>query len=311
MINKIILFYQMDNYLVMEVFMDIRKLRIFREVAKQQSFTNAAKALYMTQPAISHAILELEKELNTPLFERFPKIILLTPAGEQFLIKVQQLLLLYDDIHKHKSTLDSSSTLRIGSSITIANDELCPLLKHVKDMYPDIHLQIEIASAASTMKKLEEHAIDMAFIEGSIVTDDIYSIPFSSYQIKAICSKEYAQEHSLNCLDDVLSQPLLLREKGSAIRDVLDSALVLKDRTVLPAWTSTNSSVLLKAALSGFGIAFLPDTMIHKKLQEGRLVVVELEDFNLQNINHLVYKKHKHLNAAMQSLIEYASIIHK
>lgn len=301
----------MDKYLVMEVFMDIRKLRIFKEVAKQQSFTNAAKAFYMTQPAISHAILELEKELHTPLFERFPKIVLLTPAGERFLIKVEQLLLLYDDLQEDVANLETSSILRIGSSITIANDDLCPLLNRLKYMYPDIKLQIEVASAASIIEKLEEHHIDMAFLEGSITTDDVCSIPFSSYQVKAICSKDYAQEHNMISLDDVLRQPLLLREKGSAIRDVLDSALVLKDRVAIPAWTSTNSSVLLQAALHGFGVAFLPNTMLHKKIQEERLVVLELEDFKLENINHLVYKKQKHLSAPMQTLLTLASTCSK
>ena len=76
--------------------MDIRRFRIFQAVAQEKSFTKAAQKLYMTQPAVSKAIHELEEELQLPLFERFPKKTIMTPVGEQFLQQVQQLLQLYD-----------------------------------------------------------------------------------------------------------------------------------------------------------------------------------------------------------------------
>lgn len=75
--------------------MDIRRFRIFQAVAQEKSFTKAAQKLYMTQPAVSKAIHELEEELQLPLFERFPKKTIMTPVGEQFLQQVQQLLQLY------------------------------------------------------------------------------------------------------------------------------------------------------------------------------------------------------------------------
>lgn len=78
--------------MVMEVDMDIRRFRIFQAVAQEKSFTKAAQKLYMTQPAVSKAIHELEEELQLPLFERFPKKTIMTPVGEQFLQQVQQLL---------------------------------------------------------------------------------------------------------------------------------------------------------------------------------------------------------------------------
>ena len=84
--------------MVMEVDMDIRRFRIFQAVAQEKSFTKAAQKLYMTQPAVSKAIHELEEELQLPLFERFPKKTIMTPVGEQFLQQVQQLLQLYDSM---------------------------------------------------------------------------------------------------------------------------------------------------------------------------------------------------------------------
>ena len=102
--------------------MDIRRFRIFQTVAEEKSFTRAAQKLFMTQPAVSKAIQELELELHLALFERFPKKTILTPEGEQFLDQVQQLLQLYDTMKQKAAILQESSVLRIGSSITIANE---------------------------------------------------------------------------------------------------------------------------------------------------------------------------------------------
>ena len=97
--------------------MDIRRFRIFQKAAEQQSFTKAAQSLYMTQPAVSKAIRELEEELQTPLFERFPKKAILTPEGQLFLKKVNALLTHYDDVLQHVAKIHSQYTLRDRKSV--------------------------------------------------------------------------------------------------------------------------------------------------------------------------------------------------
>lgn len=286
--------------------MDIRKLKIFIEVVKEESFTKAAKQLYMTQPAISKAILELEQEANTLLFERFPKKITLTPAGKNLLLKAKRLVTLHDELQNELSHLEKDATLRIGSSITIANEMLTSLIKQLQNKFNDLHIEIEIAIVPTILQKLELNEIDIAFVEGVIEETNLVSIPFSSYRIFPVCSKHYYQKHSIQTLADLTTHPLLLREKGSAIRDVIDSTLLLNDYKVTPAWTSTNSNALLQAALNDFGIAFLPENMIYKKIKEGKLKQIKIKNLKLENINHLVYKQQKHLNTQLQYLIQIA-----
>ena len=80
--------------------MDIRKLHIFQTAAQMKSFTKAAAALYMTQPAVSKAISELEREAGTLLFERYPKQVVLTPTGRLLLDKSEALLELYREVEQ-------------------------------------------------------------------------------------------------------------------------------------------------------------------------------------------------------------------
>ncbi len=289
--------------------MDIRRFRIFQKAAEQQSFTKAAQSLYMTQPAVSKAIRELEEELQTPLFERFPKKAILTPEGQLFLKKVNALLTHYDDVLQHVAKIHSQYTLRIGSSITIANDFLTTILKDLKKAYPSLSMQVEIASSSAILDKLVQQQLDIAFVEGMIDQDAFICLLFSTYHIKAVAHPEVLQKQSITSLSDIAKFPLLLREEGSAIRDVVESCFLLYDIPLHPAWTSTNSTALLKAATKGFGITFLPEKMVTKKLKNHTLEEVQLAELQLMNRNHIVYLKHKHVNDAMHTLIKLANTI--
>lgn len=287
--------------------MDIRRFRIFQKVAETKSFTKAAQQLYMSQPAVSKAINELEEELQTPLFERFPKKTILTPEGTVFLTKVTSLLAHYDAVLDHVIDIHTQYTLRIGSSITIANESLSLLIQKLSTTYPTLHIQVEVASSSAILDMLLMQKLDIAFVEGIIPDPAFICIPFSTYQIKAVASPSFVQNHPVTSLADIAKLPLLLREEGSAIRDVVESCFLLRDLPVHPTWTSTNSSALLKAAVHGFGVAFLPEKMVMKKLKEHTLMEIQLHDIVLENSNHIVYLKHKHLNEGMENLIAFAT----
>lgn len=291
--------------------MDIRRFRIFQKAAELKSFTKAANALYMTQPAVSKAIMELEEELKTPLFERFPKKVVLTPEGTAFLERVNGLLTHYDDVLTQARHMKEAACLKIGSSITVGNDTLPSMMQALKKQFPDLQIQVDIASSAQIMDKIKRQELDIAFVEGVISQEDIICVPVSTYQILPVASPTFLKEHAIHNVLELSLQPLLLREEGSAIRSVVDSAFLLHDTHVNPCWTSTNSTVLLKAAVEGFGVAFLPEKMIHKKQQQKRLQRIVLEGFELENVNHIVYLKHKHLNTPMKSLIDIAKTINK
>lgn len=276
--------------------MDIRKLRIFMTAAQCKSFTRAAEELFMTQPAVSKAVHELEKEAGTPLFERYPKQVVLTPAGKILFEKSRSLLAQYRKLEQELPKLDGQSRLSIGSSITIANDRLPKLLLSLGCRFPGVKLQVEVASAAAILEKLNEDRLDAALLEGTVSADWADSRPFSSYTIHAVCAPSFAENHPVHSLSDFTRLPLLMREPGSAIRDKTDSFFLLHDLPLAPCFISTNSNALLQAALQGLGIAFLPQNMIQKKLSSRLLTELCVPGLFLENQNYFVCKKQKHLN---------------
>lgn len=282
--------------------MNLRQLKIYVSVCNHRSFTSAAKALYMTQPAISHVIHDLELEVGTALLERAPKNINLTPAGSILFEKAKHLLSVYEDLEKDISNLNELAPLRIGSCITVAHTFLIQLIESMNETYPDLTIPVTIASASIILEKLEKNEIDLAFIEGAFPQEKFNSIKLDSYKIIPVCSPSFIPFNNLS-IQEFIKQPLLLREKGSAIRDVFDSELFLHNIEIQPLWTSSNSNALMKAAIKGMGIALLPENMILDKVEQGLLKRLDIDEIELKNQNHLIYNKYKQLNKSMNDLI--------
>lgn len=288
--------------------MTIRHIRIFQIVCKENSISKAAKMLYMTQPAVSHVIRELELELTFPLFDRIHKRIHLTKAGELFLQKVNHVLLLFDDLEASSPYLDKFVPLSIGSSITFANFCLPPILKDFEALYPDIKCYIEVCSAKSVTNLLLQNQLDIGLIEGVIEAEELIKTPFSSYNLAAYSAPFHplAKIKSIS-LETLSNEKLLLREKGSAIRDTFDSILTVFSLTAKPSWVSVNSSALIEAARFGLGITIMPDILVKKQIRKGELVPLDVKELNLRNNSYIVYHKNKHITSSMEYFIEFIS----
>ncbi|MFV0393991.1 MAG: LysR family transcriptional regulator [Coprobacillaceae bacterium] len=277
--------------------MNIRHLEIFIVVCKEQSFTKAARYLFITQPAVSHAISELEKYTNTVLFERFPKQVLLTPAGQNLLEKANHLLQIYNDLKIEATHLEENSTLRIGSSITIANSLLPSILKTFEKKSKNKYT-IEIASATTILQKLQNNELDFGLVEGTIPSS-FYHYSFYKHDVIIVCHNAYPIADVVT-LDELIKHPLLLREKGSAIREIFDSILVLHDIRISPSWTSTNSSALLEATRHQFGIAILPENIATSALKNKSLKEITIKDIHMKNTCYYVHTSTKLVTPSMK-----------
>ena len=286
--------------------MNIRQLIIFRTVCQEKQFTRAGEKLYMTQPAVSRAIRELEEELGCPLFERMGRKIYITGAGQIFLEKTERLLDAYQQLTAPGAFSEDKGPVRIGSSITIANFQLPVILKRFGEEWPQVPVEVTVERAADIERRLLSNAIDLAMMEGVVHHPELKKTALSVYPIAVVCAPEHplSQEKKPVSLDRFLSQRLLLREPGSAVRDTLDSALILHHASVEPYWVSVNSQTLIRAAAEGLGVAVLPRILMEDWLTQGRLCEISVEGLQLENTNYLVIHPEKHLTGPMKRLTE-------
>ena len=244
--------------------MTIRQWKVFRAVVEQGSVTRAAKVLYMSQPAVSHVVSEMEQQLGYTLLDRIGRHCRVNGRGMQLYHKLVPILEAIEDLEQSTADLEKQAPLRIGSSITIANMWLPSLITQFRRQCPKTPVQVQVDRA------------------------------------KEIVRKVLANEVETLKLDQLGDQAWLLREPGSAIRDSLDSALRLRQIQVKPAWESVNSQVLKQAALAGLGIALLPRQMVRSPLAAGELTEVKIEGIELENQNWMIYHRDKFESEAIR-----------
>ncbi|KLE16600.1 LysR family transcriptional regulator [Clostridium sp. C8] len=284
--------------------MKIRHLRIFKTVCEEESVTKASEKLFMTQPAVSHAISELEDYLGVSLFDRISRKVYLNETGKLFLTKVTKLLDLYDDLDKNIKELEDNAVIKIGSCITIANFILPTIIGKFQGVCKSTPTKIIVDNARSIENMLCKNEIDLGLIEGVVYNEELERIPFSYYELVVACSNKhkFAKEKPIT-LSELVKEKLLLREKGSSIRDIFDSAMLLHDIRVNPSWTSVNSQVLIEAAKENLGITVLPRVLVENEINLGNLVEIKVNELNLSNINHIVFYKGKVQTNSFKELI--------
>ena len=285
--------------------MNLRHLRIFKTVCEEESITKASEKLFMTQPAVSHAINELECYLGICLFDRISRRLYLNETGKLFLGKAIKLLDLYDDLEQNSKELEDNATIKIGSSITIANFILPKAIANFETVCKNTPTKVIIDNARNIENMLLKNEIDLGLIEGVIYKEELIKIPFSNYGLAVLCSPEhkFVLEKSVD-VNTLIKERLLLREEGSAIRDVFDSALLLHNITVNPEWTSVNSQALIHAVKQNLGISVLPKILVENELSSGELFEVKVNDFELISVNHIVFHKDKIQTKNYKTLIE-------
>lgn len=284
--------------------MTLRHLMILKAIAETGSFTKAASALYITQSAVSHAVKELEEQAKTPLFDRMSKRIYLTESGRLFLEESLPILAAFERLESRMDNLTEQAPLHLVSSITIASYWLPGLLREFQKKWGELPVHVEVVRAASAIETLREGKADMALIEGALPEGPFESLPFASYSMGVFCAPGYGGLcGGTMSLERFCRERLLLREKGSAIRDALDSALYLAGYTAYPSWCSVNSGALIEAAKAGLGLTVLPEILVRDALKKGELVTVEVGGLSLKNEMLAVWHREKHRSAPLSDFL--------
>lgn len=284
--------------------MVIRHLEILEAIAETGTFTGAAKKLYITQSAVSHAVAELEKQTETALFERLPKGVSLTPCGSSLLEESRSILTACRNLDRRMKHLEENTPINMVSSITIASFLLPEILRKLKTSFPELQFSVRVASANTAIDILQRGNADIAFWEGTSPKGNFQSVVLGSYHLCAACAPDFDLSAERISLEQLCRCPLLLREQGSAIRDTFDNTLALAGLKAEPIWESVNSFTLIKAAEAGLGIAILPEKLLLDSLLLNKLRLIHLEKIKMENQMLALFHKEKYITKPFQILID-------
>lgn len=203
--------------------MDFR-LKVFHSVACNLSFTKASRELFISQPAISKHIHELEVQYKTPLFERTGSQIRLTRAGELLFSHTHSLLASYRQLDFEMNLLTNNflGDLHLGASTTISQYVLPPVLALFIKMFPDIHVSVLNGNSRDIELALRDGKITLGLVEGTTRQNTMHYIPFMKDELVVVThvGSKLAAYDELT-LEQLCALPVVLRENGSGTLEVL------------------------------------------------------------------------------------------
>jgi len=288
-----------------------RRLQVFHAVAKQMSFTKAAEVLFMTQPAVTFQIKQLEEHFNTRLFERGHGKISLTPAGEVVLEYAERILSLSAELETRLREMTGrlSGPLLIGASMTIAEFLLPRVLGQFKSQYPDVQAKLTVANSEAIESRVAEHTLDIGLIEATSHHNSLVTEVFCEDELQVVVAPGHplAKEKALTP-QQLKEHPFIIRETGSGTRQYTD--LYFKNAGMstsdLKIVMELGSSESVKGVVStGLGYSILSRLTVAKELKLGELVAVPLQP-RLQRSLSLIYPKERFRSRLINTFIEFA-----
>ncbi|MGE5493177.1 MAG: LysR substrate-binding domain-containing protein [Actinomycetota bacterium] len=288
-----------------------RRLQVFHAVAKNLSFTKAADVLFMTQPAVTFQIKQLEEQFNTRLFERGHARISLTPAGELVLQYAEKILALTDEMETRLSEMtgEMRGPLLVGASTTIAEFMLPRVLGEFNALYPQVRARLIVANSETIENRIAEHTLDVGLIEAPAKTAGLASEICCDDELLAICSPEYPLAGFPIVNPQMLREyEFISREPGSGTREVTDA--YFRAAGIPPENLKTlmelGSPEALKGVVStGLGFAIVSRAVVEKELQLGTLAAIPLKP-GLKRSLYLVHPQDRFRSRLTSTFIEFA-----
>ena len=289
----------------MSVKLDLYK--VFSEVAKCGSFSKAAKELYMTQPAVSQSIMQLERELEIRLFTRMPKGVALTNEGEILYEYINSAMnLIGTGEKKLKETKGMMiGELKIGVGDTISRYFLMPYLEMFHRKYPNIKLKIINRTTLELCDMLKSGEIDIAICNLPIDDSAIESKPCLTVQDIFVCGEQY-KDLAKNPIDilSLSSLPLILLEGKSNTRKYIEKYFLENGVKITPEIELGSHDLLLEFAKINLGIACVIREFSHDYMKDGSLYEIKLKEEIPNRSIGFCYLKSVSLSVASRKFVE-------
>lgn len=293
--------------------MDFKQLQSFVTVVQEESFTQAAGRLFVSQSTVSTHIHQLETELNTKLILRTTKSLQITPKGRELYEYALNILELKERMIQACS-IESRRIIHLGAS-TIPSAYILPqLLADFGKSHQDIYFIIHQSDSQGIINGLKDGLFNLGFIGMSCEDSDFCCQPFCKDRMVVITPVnehflQYKQQKE-NVLPELLREPLILREKGSGSKKMADNFLahsgISEDELQIIARVNDQETIKNLVA-GGMGISIISEKAAHNFLLEKRLLAFELPQAFSERSLYLIYRKNYLLPSYVKEFLGFIS----
>lgn len=291
----------------------LRHLTIFASLYENKgNMTSTAEKCYIAQPAISLALSELEGLYGCRLFDRISRKLYINDAGTRLYGYARKVLNLMEDMDQSMKNIGSGSSLRIGSCDSMDSRRLPHYVAAFAKSHQDLNIRSVFEATESLITKVLGNELDLAFVDRNPGNKRLVAEKFQTSGLALAASPAFGFEdgHRLS-VKELAAMPLLLREKGSGIRQVFDQAMEKCGYLTEPVYEGAGNGCVTDAALAGMGIAVLPEKLLEDHRKRGELVRLEAEDLDLEISYYIVYHKDKEFTRCAQEFVRMCRELEK
>lgn len=294
--------------------MNLTSIQMFCLVVEHGSISEAARRIFVSQPAVSRQIRVLEEYYGTLLFDRGEGKLRLTEAGKILYPYMKAIL---EDHEKGKAAIaaylgNGNEEMTLGATLTIGEYLLPKMMRKMRIKMPDLRCFFQIGNTREMIDGLKEHSLDLALIEGKMEEDeDLHVERFADDELILIVSPDHpwTKEEGIE-IERLREEKLILREKGSGTRNIVEEAL-----DEMGVWDATrnaleipNTQTIKGTVEAGLGVAFLSRLTVQRDLELGILKEVRIRDFHLTRSLWLVTPKQRFRKKSVDRFLKYLRI---
>ncbi len=285
----------------------LRQLQVFEKVASHLNYSRAAEELYLSQPAVSMQIKQLEENIGLPLFEQMGKKIFLTEAGRELFRYSRNIA---QQLAEMKAVFDEMKGLEQGkltlSVVNTANYFTPQLLARFCKQHPNINVILQVANRDAVLKQLADNSTDLAIMGRPPAGLDLSAESFMDNPLVVIAAPDHPLARRKRVkLAQLAQETFLSREQGSGTRSAMER--IFAEHQIQPriSMEMETNEAIKQAVQAGLGLSILSLHSVELELETRRLVMLNVEHFPLLRHWFVVHRSGKRLSGAASAFKEF------
>ena len=285
----------------------LRQLKVFEAVARHLNYTRAAEEFFLSQPAVSMQVKQLEEQLGLALFEQLGKRIHLTEAGQEVLVYARTITQQLDEMEAVLNRMKGMQGGRLRISVaTTANYFIPTLLGTFSRRYPEVTVSLDVTNRETLLRQLTENIVDLVIMGQPPTGLNVEAQEFMDNPLVVVAPIEHPLAKKKSIPLALLQEEIfLVRESGSGTRIAMERFFNERGMRLKTGMEVGSNEAIKQSVQAGLGLGLLSHATIEQELALKRLAVLDIADFPIMRHWYVVYRKGKRLSAAAEAFKQF------
>jgi LysR family transcriptional regulator, low CO2-responsive transcriptional regulator len=287
----------------------LHQLQVFHTVSRTGSITKAAEELYLSQPAVSIQVRNLQEQFEIPLMESIGRKIFITEFGREIAEAAGRILTEVNAINSKAAAYKGELIGTLKITVVSTGKYVMPaFLSDFMKQNPGIELVLDVTNRARVRESLEKNEVDFALVSVMPENLKVEGIELMENKLFLVGSGEKPQEQEVSNHQILQNIPLIFREPGSGTRHIMESFIKQKKIRAIKKMELTSNEAVKQAVIANLGYSIMPLIGIRNELKTGSVHIIPVEDLPIRSLWKLVWLKGRKLSPVAQSYADYLRV---